>query len=69
MTSKVAIYILGIIPFIGGLGFLPAVNKVTPYVLGMPFLFFWMVLWTVLITCILGIIYKIDPANKEGDSE
>lgn len=61
------LYILSIIPFIGILGFLPLVNRIEPFVLGMPFNMFWMVIWTVLTSIILGIMYKIDPRNQEGD--
>ncbi|MEH7335605.1 DUF3311 domain-containing protein, partial [Neobacillus drentensis] len=38
---------LAIIPFIGFLGGIPFVNKVNPYILGMPFILFWIVLWVV----------------------
>jgi hypothetical protein len=61
------LYIFSIIPFIGILGFLPLVNRVEPFILGMPFNMFWMVMWTVLTSIILGIMYKIDPRNQEGD--
>ncbi|WNS78977.1 DUF3311 domain-containing protein [Domibacillus sp. DTU_2020_1001157_1_SI_ALB_TIR_016] len=60
-------YILSIIPFIGMLGFLPFVNKVEPFVFSMPFVMFWVVMWTLLTSLILGIMYKLDPRNKEGD--
>ncbi|WP_327838438.1 DUF3311 domain-containing protein [Bacillus salipaludis] len=41
----------------------------TPYVLGMPFILFWIVLWVVITTFILAIIFKFDVANKGGDAE
>ncbi|WP_047151790.1 DUF3311 domain-containing protein [Aneurinibacillus tyrosinisolvens] len=62
------IHFLALLPFIGMLGLLPLVNKVTPFVLGMPFILFWIVLWVVLTSVITAIIYKIDPANQEGDA-
>ena len=55
------------IPFIGLLIGVYFVNKVEPYVLGMPFLLFWCVLWVILTTVIMFIVYKNDPENKEGD--
>jgi hypothetical protein len=61
------LYILSILPFIGILGFLPLVNRVEPFVLGMPFNMFWMVAWIFLTSIILGIMYKLDPRNQEGD--
>ncbi|MED4729734.1 DUF3311 domain-containing protein [Aneurinibacillus migulanus] len=60
------IHLLGLIPFIGMLGGLPFANKVTPYVLGMPFLLFWIVLWVILTSAVMTIINFTDPANQEG---
>ncbi|CAM5795597.1 MULTISPECIES: DUF3311 domain-containing protein [Brevibacillus] len=62
------IHLLALLPFIGILGCIGFVNKVEPYVLGLPFLLFWIVLWVVLTSVIMAIIYKLDPANKRGDS-
>ncbi|MET3292418.1 UNVERIFIED_CONTAM: uncharacterized membrane protein (DUF4010 family) [Brevibacillus sp. OAP136] len=42
-------------------------NRETPYVFGMPFNLFWIVLWIVLISLIMFIIAKLDDASKEGD--
>ena len=62
------IHVLSLIPFIGMLGMLPFVNKIEPYVLGMPFVLFWIVMWVVLTSVIMAIIFKLDPNNKEGDT-
>jgi pilus assembly protein TadC len=61
------ICILAIIPFIGFLGGIPFVNKVNPYVLGMPFFLFWIVLWVVITSGIMAIIFKLDPRNRGGN--
>jgi hypothetical protein len=37
-------------------------------VLGMPFILFWIVLWVILTAVIMAIVFKLDPANKEGDN-
>lgn len=63
------IHILSFIPFIGILGLLPFVNRVTPFVLGMPFILFWIFIWIVFTSAIMAVIYKIDPANKGGESQ
>jgi hypothetical protein len=60
-------YLLALIPFIGVLGGVYFANQVTPYVFGMPFILFYIVLWVVLTSGVMGIIYKIDPSNREGD--
>lgn len=61
------IHFLTLLPFIGMLAFLPQVNKLEPFVFGLPFNMFWIVLWVVLTFVILAIIYRLDPANREGD--
>jgi Protein of unknown function (DUF3311) len=63
------IFLLAVLPFIGILVGTPFVNRVEPYVLGMPFILFWIVMWVVLSSIIMAIIYATDPANKEGDAE
>jgi hypothetical protein len=62
------IYYLVLIPFIGMLGGAIFFNRVTPYILGMPFLLFWIVLWIVLSSAVMAVIYKLDPINKEEDA-
>lgn len=61
------VHILSLLPFIGMLAFLPQVNKVEPLVFGLPFNMFWIVLWVVLTSAALAVIYRIDPDNREGD--
>ncbi|KPU56769.1 DUF3311 domain-containing protein [Bacillus wiedmannii] len=41
-------------------------NSVTPYVLGMPFLLFWVLLSVLITSLCMGLVYVFDPANK-GD--
>ncbi|MBI0579461.1 DUF3311 domain-containing protein [Neobacillus cucumis] len=60
------IHVLSTIPTIGMLFFLPLVNRVEPFVLGMPFIVFWIFLWVVLTSGIMAIVFKLDPANQEG---
>ena len=60
------IYILGVLPFLGLLGGLPFANRVHPFVLGLPFILFWIVLWVVLTAVIMAVIYALDPINRDG---
>ncbi|QKG84724.1 DUF3311 domain-containing protein [Kroppenstedtia pulmonis] len=60
---------LALLPFIGMLGGVSFANRTTPYVLGMPFLLFWIVMWVILTSCLMAIIYKLDPVNRKGDFE
>ena len=62
------IHVLALIPvlcLVVGPGF---ANSVTPYVLGMPFLLFWVLLSVLITSLCMGIVYVFDPANK-GDME
>ncbi|MGE7687593.1 DUF3311 domain-containing protein [Lysinibacillus sp. NPDC097214] len=60
-------HVLSLVPFIGILGGIFFSNRVTPYVMGMPFILFWFVLWALLTSCIMAVVYKLDIANKEGE--
>jgi hypothetical protein len=56
--------------FVGVLVGTPFFNHVEPFILGMPPILAWIVLWIGLTAAIMAIIYVIDPANRdapEGD--
>ena len=57
---------LAVVPAIGMLGGVPFANRVTPYVLGLPFLLFWVTAWVVLTSVIMWIIYVLDRAREPG---
>ncbi|NGQ96187.1 DUF3311 domain-containing protein [Brevibacillus sp. SYP-B805] len=63
------IHLLALLPFIGILGCISWINKVTPYVFGLPFLLFWIVFWVIATSVIMTILYRLDPANKKGESQ
>nr|WP_285877000.1 DUF3311 domain-containing protein [Fictibacillus phosphorivorans] len=58
-----------LIPFIGLCVLLPLANRIEPYILGMPFLLFWVVLWMILSSVTLLIVYKLDPENEGSEVE
>jgi len=74
MTGVTMKYIglLAIIPFIGM--FLGPIlhNSSTPFILGMPFILGWIVVWMLITSVTMAIIYWLDPvrlsANPDGDS-
>jgi len=51
---------LAVVPAIGMLGGVPFANRVEPYVLGLPFLLFWIVAWVVGTSAITALIYVLD---------
>ena len=59
------IYVLAFIPFLGVLGGIFFANRVEPYIIGLPFILFWIVAWVVLTSVLMTVIYMLDPANKE----
>lgn len=58
-------FALATLPWIGFLVCIPFVNRVEPFILGMPFLLFWMVLWVLLTAGCMSAVYLTDPANKK----
>ena len=60
-------HLLGVLPALGMLGGVWFADRTEPYVLGLPFILFWMVAWVVLTAAVLAVIYKLDPANRSGE--
>ncbi|ALL66596.1 membrane protein [Paraburkholderia caribensis MBA4] len=60
--------LLAVLPFIGILLGVPFVNRVEPLVLGMPFVLAWIVMWVVLSSIIMAIVYRLDPVNRHAHS-
>jgi hypothetical protein len=63
------IRLLAVIPFVG-MFIGPIVhNSVTPFVLGMPFILAWIVLWILISSAVMATIYWLDPARLANDME
>lgn len=58
------VFLLTLIPALGSLF---VINRVEPYVLGLPFVLFWAICWVGLTSLFLIIANKLDPANKEEE--
>jgi hypothetical protein len=56
---------LALLPFLALLVGPFFVNRVTPYVFGMPFLLAWLVAWILLTAAIMAVIFRLDPANRD----
>lgn len=59
------IHVLAALPFLGILVGVSFANRVEPFVLGMPFILFWIVAWVLLTSVIMAIVYRLDPTNRE----
>ncbi len=58
-------HVLAALPFIGILVGVTFANRVEPFVLGMPFILFWIVAWVLLTSVIMAVVYRLDPTNRE----
>ncbi|AZV48336.1 MULTISPECIES: DUF3311 domain-containing protein [Bacillus] len=63
------IHILAALPFIGLLLGIPFANKVTPYLFGMPFILAYVVMWALLTSVLMAIVYVLDKENKREEAE
>ena len=61
-------HILAAVPTVGLLGGIPWANRVEPYVLGLPFLLFWVVMWVVTTSAIMALITMLDARHDEADA-
>jgi hypothetical protein len=57
---------LAALPTLGLLGGMPFANRVQPYVFGLPFLLAWIVMWVVVTSAIMALIYTLDRRRDEA---
>ena len=65
-TGRYLRFALATLPWIGFLAAIPFVNRVQPFVAGLPFLLFWVVAWVVLTSVCMAAVYATDPRNRTG---
>lgn len=56
---------LAVVPFLALLVGPFFVNRATPLILGLPVLLAWIVVWILISSLIMAVIYAFDPANRE----
>jgi hypothetical protein len=59
------LYFLVFIPVVAFLIGVPLANRIELYVLGLPFLMFWIVLWVILSSLTILILYRFDQHDEE----
>lgn len=65
-TIFVAVCVAAFLPVIFPL--FEVANSATPIIAGLPFSFFWVVLWVVIVAIAVVCLYFVDPENKnEGE--
>jgi hypothetical protein len=63
-------HVIAGLPFVGILAGMFFVNSVEPYVLGLPFAMFWVVMWVVVSAGLMAVVYRLDTrdrARERGD--
>lgn len=63
MGKKVLRVILMVLPFILVLGAIPFVNRIHPFIIGLPFFHFWLLLGMLLVPVCTYIIYRMDKSE------
>ena len=61
-------HVLAALPFVGVLGGMFFANRVEPYVLGLPFAMFWVVIWVVIAAVLMAIVYRLDERERSDRS-
>jgi Protein of unknown function (DUF3311) len=57
-------YVLAAVPFAGVLVGMFFANRVEPYVLGLPFAFFWVIVWVLLSAAIMAVVHHLDSRDR-----
>lgn len=60
------LHLLSFIPILGFLIGVPLANRIEPYVLGLPFSMFWIVMCVVLSSLTVLVMYKFDQHDEEN---
>jgi hypothetical protein len=61
--------LLAIIPFIGMFAGPILHNSVTPFILGLPFILAWIVIWVFIASGTMALIYWLDPARTAPEEQ
>jgi hypothetical protein len=66
MKSRFWIFVIVlVIPYAAIVGAFPFYNRAEPFILGFPFLYFWLFSWIPLTSLCMFIAFRMDPLNKE----
>lgn len=66
--TKLAL-LLASLPFLTLVFALPLVNRLTPVILGLPFLLFWILAWVALTPVILLLAYRLEKKHNPPEDE
>ncbi|SNB79095.1 Protein of unknown function [Arboricoccus pini] len=60
-----SIHALGAVPFLAILVAPAFLNRVTPFVFGVPFLLAWLIFCVFLTSGVMGLVYLLDDTNRD----
>lgn len=70
MKSRFWIFILAVVlPYSAVVGAFPIYNRAEPFVLGFPFIYFWLFSCIPFTSLCMYIAYRLDPENKDQPSD
>ncbi len=58
---------LAAVPLAAMLGGVPLANRVEPYLFGLPFLMAWILIWVVLTSAAMAVVYRLDRRRRPRD--
>ncbi|MDE3052736.1 MAG: DUF3311 domain-containing protein [Gemmatimonadota bacterium] len=58
---------LAALPVVGMLGGVPFANRVQPYLFGLPFLMAWILIWVVLTSAAMAVVYRLDRRRERRE--
>jgi hypothetical protein len=67
--GKKSAFLLGTIPFLTLVLALPFINRLRPFVLGLPFVLFWILLWVALTPLALFLANRLARRERPPDGE
>jgi hypothetical protein len=65
-TPSIGALALGFIPFVAMCFTVPIWDRVRPFVFGLPFNLFWLILWIVLTPCCLWWAYRLETTAERA---
>lgn len=66
-TLFVVVCVAALLPLIFPL--FEVANSGTPIVAGLPFGFFWLVAWVLIIAACMVVLYRVDPDNRNSEED
>lgn len=70
MKTRIWTILFGlVIPYLAIVAAFPFYNRAEPFILGLPFIYFWIFAWIPLTSLSMYIGFRLDPLNKEEQNE